>query len=113
MAPGPSVRGRMSQSGVCAIAWLIGMVASSATAAGSPCAALSALTIPDVSIVFAISVPAGSLALSTGTQSFTVPALCRIVAVATTVRLPAGGSMVRPRQHTDAAANFACVNPAR
>ena len=58
------------------------MVASSATAGGSPCGALRGLTIPDVSIVSAISVPAGSLAPSTGTQPLTVPALCRIVGVA-------------------------------
>ena len=52
-------------------------------AGGSSCAALSGLTIPDVSIVSATSVAAGPLAPAASVQPLTVPALCRIVAVAT------------------------------
>ncbi|HUR34922.1 MAG TPA: tannase/feruloyl esterase family alpha/beta hydrolase [Vicinamibacterales bacterium] len=54
-------------------------------AAGTPCTALGALTIPNVSIVSASPVPAGPFTApgSAGGQTLAVPALCRVVAVAT------------------------------
>ena len=59
-----------------------------ARASGSSCAALGGLAIPDVSIVSATSVAGGPLVPAAGVQPLTVPALCRIVAVATPSRPP-------------------------
>lgn len=50
---------------------------------GSSCATLTGLTIPEVSIVSATSVAAGPLVPASGVRPLTVPALCRVVAVAT------------------------------
>ena len=63
--------------------WAVARVAG---AAGTPCAALAALTIPGVSIVSAAPVPAGPFKMPNGpatAPSLVVPALCRVVAVAT------------------------------
>lgn len=50
------------------------------------CGNLTALTIPNVAITSATSVPAGRFAPTTNTAPLTVPAMCRVVAVATPTR---------------------------
>jgi feruloyl esterase len=63
---------------------IVGATARMASAADARCSNLTGLTIPDVSIVSATSLPAGSFTPpgSSGAP-LTIPALCRIVAVAT------------------------------
>jgi feruloyl esterase len=65
--------------------WMPLSLGHTASAAGSPCAALTALTIPGVSIVSATAVAAGPLEVPAAgrAQSLSVPAMCRVVAVAT------------------------------
>ena len=61
-------------------------IAAIAGAAGTDCAALTGLTIPDVSLTSATPVPAGPFAVPGGrggAPPLTVPAFCRVVAVAT------------------------------
>ena len=65
------------------MACLLGALARVASGAGTPCAALTALKIPDVSIVSATSVPAGPFTPpGSSSAPLTVPALCRVAAVA-------------------------------
>jgi feruloyl esterase len=71
---------------IVAVVCVLGMASRVASGAGTSCATLTALSIPDVSIVSATSVPAGPFVLPGGSVSgapFTVPAFCRVVAVAT------------------------------
>src|SRR5262245_3079884 len=67
-----------------ALLLIVGATTRVASAADARCSSLTRLTIPDVSIVSATSVPAGPFTPpgSNGTP-LAVPALCRIVAVAT------------------------------
>jgi hypothetical protein len=75
-----SARARQIRLG--AMACVLGGLARTASAAGTPCPALTAVTIPDVSIASATAVPAGPLTLPSG-ATFTAPAFCRVAAVAT------------------------------
>lgn len=62
------------------------VIAAIAGAAGTDCAALTGLTIPDVSLTSATPVPAGPFAVPGGrggAPPITVPAFCRVSAVAT------------------------------
>src|SRR6476659_2939521 len=64
---------------------LICMLASArlASAADARCASLTAITIPGVSIASATSLPAGPFSPPGSNAPLTIPALCRVVAVAT------------------------------
>src|SRR5882672_8282569 len=62
----------------------LGAVAQATAAADTRCTSLTSLTIPTVSIVSATSVPAGPfMPPGSNGASLTIPALCRVVAVAT------------------------------
>jgi feruloyl esterase len=66
-----------------AILILLGAAGRTASAADARCASLTAITIPSVSIASATSLPAGPFSPPGSNAALTIPALCRIVAVAT------------------------------
>jgi feruloyl esterase len=74
------------------IAWAALLVATPAMAAGTPCASLADLKVPDVTIVSATAVTSGSFTPPTprNAQPLQTPPFCRVVATAT----PTGDSQI-------------------
>lgn len=71
---------------IASVGLLLWSVAAVAGAAGTPCAALTALTIPGVILVSSTPVPSGPFRIPNrppSAQPLAVPAMCRVVVVAT------------------------------
>ena len=73
---------RLAAALALAIVPVAAQVATSAASAGTACANLAALTIPNVTIKSATAVPAGPFTASAGGTPITLPAFCRVEATA-------------------------------
>lgn len=83
--------GRLLVGGFVAFTPLLSAMAVTATAAGTPCANLAALTIPSVTINAATAVAAGGFTAPNAAAAMVLPAFCRVEATAR----PTGDSDIR------------------